>query len=403
MQLVIPVAAPLHEGVVLIAPPGHVLLLQQVPLIRPLLGGQLGMGIADVLELVHGYAEGNEGQRLLQVGEAELVRLAAEEPLGVGVGELLHGHGVDLRNVGGFAVVIRNGLAAHGHVAREGVTQLMGQNLHVEDRMVEAGEHEGRFQAGQARHVARGGLARLVLQIHQLVVDHEVDEFAGFRADFVIHFLGGSDHEGVVPRRLGVAVGEDHLLVVPHDMVDAEAFCLGVIELPAQGHEERAHLLPEGRDLLFTVVRASLLQIAHGNVVLVAEIFAHLVADADELAPDLLQTGLVVLVEFGVRLDGGGTHRAVGMLKVFLDAVEVQGLAVKGDLGGGHDLLVFVGQAALLLAQGDVGLAEQLLLQVHGDKILLAELPLDVRPEGAGRDGLAEGHLVAADGGQRVL
>ena len=74
-----------------------------------------------------------------------------------------------------------------------------------------------------------------------------------------------------------------------------------------------------------------------------------------------------------------------------------------GDLGGGHDLLILVGQAAFLLTQRDVGLTEQLLLQVHGDKILLAELPLDVRAEGAGRDGFAERHLVAAEGGQRVL
>jgi len=34
---------------------------------------------------------------------------------------------------------------------------------------------------------------------------------------------------------------------------------------------------------------------------------------------------------------------------------------------------------------------------------LLAEFPLDVRPEGAGRNGFTECHLVAAEGGQRVL
>ena len=91
------------------------------------------------------------------------------------------------------------------------------------------------------------------------------------------------------------------------------------------------------------------------------------------------------------------------MLEVFLDAVKVQGLAVEGNLGGGHDLLIFVGQAALLLTQRDVGFTEQLLLQVHGDKVLLAKFLLDVCPEGAGRNGFAECHLVAAEGGQRVL
>ena len=189
------------------------------------------MGVADVLELVHGHAEGHEGQRLLQMREAELVRLIAEEPLGVGVGKLLHGHGVDLRDVGRFAVIVRDGLAAHGHIAREGVAQLVREHLHIKDRVVKAGEHEGRLQTRQARHVACGGLAGLVLQIHQLVVDHEVDEFAGLRADLVIHLLRGLDHEGVVARRLGVAVREDHLFVVAHDVVDAEAPGLRVIEL----------------------------------------------------------------------------------------------------------------------------------------------------------------------------
>ena len=106
MQLVIPVAAAFKERVVLIVPPRHILFLQQVPLICPLLRRQLRMGIADVLELVHGHAKGHEGQRLLQMCEAELVRLSAEEPLGIGVSKLLHGHGVDLRDVGRFTVIV---------------------------------------------------------------------------------------------------------------------------------------------------------------------------------------------------------------------------------------------------------------------------------------------------------
>ena len=113
------------------------------------------------------------------------------------------------------------------------------------------------------------------------MVDHEVDEFAGFRADLVIHLLRGLDHERVVARRLGVAVREDHLFIIAHDVVEAEALGLRVIELLAQGDKERAHLLAEGRDLLFAVIRAALLQIADGDVVLIAEVFAHLVADFD--------------------------------------------------------------------------------------------------------------------------
>ena len=106
MQLVIPVAAALHKRVVLVLAPRHILLLQQMPLVRPLLGGQLGMRIADVLELIHRHAERHKRQRLLQVRKPELVRLIAEEPLGIGIGELLHGHGVNLRDVGRFTVIV---------------------------------------------------------------------------------------------------------------------------------------------------------------------------------------------------------------------------------------------------------------------------------------------------------
>ena len=235
------------------------------------------------------------------------------------------------------------------------------------------------------------------------MVDHEIDELARLRADLVVHLLGSLHHEGIVTRGLGVSVREDHFLVVPHNMVDAETLGLRVIELLAQRHEEGAHLLAEGCDLLFAVVRAALLEIADGDVVLIAEVFAHLVADADQLVPDLLQTRLVVLVEFGVGPDGSGAHGTVGVLEILLHAVEVQRLAVEGNFRSRHNLLIFVGQAALLLAQGDVRLAEHLLLQIHAHKILLAEFLLNIRAERAGRDGLAQRDLLAAEGRQRVV
>ena len=235
------------------------------------------------------------------------------------------------------------------------------------------------------------------------MVDHEVDEFAGLRADLVVHLLRGFDHEGVVACGFGIAVREDHLFVVAHDVVESKAPGLRIIELLAKRDEDGAHLLAEGGNLFFAVVRAALLEIADGDIVLVAEVFAHLVADLDQLVPDLLQAWLVALIEIGICLDRGGAHRAVGMLEIFLQAVEVQRLAVEGDFCRGHDLLILVGQAGLLLAERDVGLAEQLFLQVHGDEILLAELPLNVRAEGAGRDGLAERDLRAAERWERVL
>lgn len=48
-----------------------------------------------MLEFVHGHAKGDEGNRLLKIGKTELIRLIAKKPPCVGIGELLHGHGVD--------------------------------------------------------------------------------------------------------------------------------------------------------------------------------------------------------------------------------------------------------------------------------------------------------------------
>ena len=73
-------------------------------------------------------------------------------------------------------------------------------------------------------------------------------------------------------------------------------------------------------------------------------------------------------------------------------------MAVKLDGGGGHDPLVFVFELALPLHQGDIGLAEAALLDVHLYKILLAELGLHVGAEGAVRDGPVHGQHQRRDG-----
>ena len=259
--------------------------------------------------------------------------------------------------------------------------------------MIEAGKDERRLQALKIGHIAGGCLAGLVLQIHQLMFDHEVDELPGFGADLMIHLLRRPDHKGIVSGRLGIAVRENHLFVTEADGVKSETLCLRLVELPAQRHQHRAYLLAESGNLFFTVVRASLLQIADRDVILIAEILTNLIADPDQLVPNFLQARLIVLIELGIRPDRRAAHLAVGILKILLHAVEVQDLAVKGNLRRGHDFLVFVGQAALALAQGDILLAEELLLQVDAHKKLLAELLFQFRAETAACDGFVEGDI----------
>ena len=76
------------------------------------------------------------------------------------------------------------------------------------------------------------------------------------------------------------------------------------------------------------LVKESVLVAVRGHQIADGTFLQHLIADTDQLIPYLLQTGLVALVELGVRLDSSGADGAVGVLKIRLYAVEIQRLAV---------------------------------------------------------------------------
>ena len=65
------------------------------------------------------------------------------------------------------------------------------------------------------------------------MVDHEVDEFTGFRTDLMVHLLGGLDHKFGVTSRFGVAVRKHHFFVIAHDVIKAKPLGLRIIEFLA--------------------------------------------------------------------------------------------------------------------------------------------------------------------------
>ena len=99
MKFMIPISSPLHELVVIVSSPRHILLFKLMPFVGPLLRCKLGMLIADMLELIHGDSERHKGYGLLKVRESVFVGIFSKEPLCISVSELLHTHGVDLSDI----------------------------------------------------------------------------------------------------------------------------------------------------------------------------------------------------------------------------------------------------------------------------------------------------------------
>ena len=160
------------------------------------------------------------------------------------------------------------------------------------------------------------------------MTDHKVNKLCCFRAHVVIHLSGLFHHEGVISGGYSIAVGIKTLFIKGIECIDAQALCLCLVEFFAQRNDLFPHLTAEIRHLLHTVVRSALLQVAHRDIVFKAQIYTHLIAQGDELLPDLFHTGLVLLIEFRIGLPGGFPQGAVIIAEKLLDAEQVQHLAV---------------------------------------------------------------------------
>ena len=79
--------------------------------------------------------------------------MVAEEVPGVGLGQQLHGLGVDLRQVRTQARIVRHRLAADGEIPLEPVAQLVGVYGDVTGGAVAVGKDEG-HPVGGTQHVA---------------------------------------------------------------------------------------------------------------------------------------------------------------------------------------------------------------------------------------------------------
>ena len=286
MVLPLPGAALAVEGDVVEAHPGHVDGGELPPGLVALCGAHLRLLVDEVLEVVHHRAVGDEGQRAGQVRVAELARVRAEEILRPGPGKELHGHGVDLAGLKRGPLALARDNEAAGEVG-EGVAGLVRDDLDVVRGAVEVGEDEGAVVAAEGGAVAAAGLALAGEDVQQLVVVHEVDELRRLGAELVVEAAPGG--EDVVRRALGLRVAAAELqgvVRVVHGVGLAQALGLAAVDGVGQGDDVLHDGLSEALDVLLRVAVALHTVVAQGDVALVAELFAHRVAQAHQLVVD---------------------------------------------------------------------------------------------------------------------
>ena len=312
MQLALPPGAAAVEGQVVKVDPRAVLLFQLEPLGVALVGGQVGILVHDVLELVHGAAVGKEHKAVLGVEQGVLLGIFAEQQVVPRRGEELHGHGVDLGAFHGRAFQIGGHIGvALGHIALKGMAALMGQHVHIAGGIVPVGKDEGSLVAGQAGHVTAGHLAGTAFHIEQLVVLHKVDELGGLGAQLVVHGAGGV-HACLIARDgLGVAVLEDDGQVGEGGVGDAGALGAHGHHLLQLGHNVPCHLIPESLNFSLTVADAVHAHIGKLAVVLIAQHLRLLVQVLDDLGVQCIQLVPVGVKVTGLGFVGGAAHGGV--------------------------------------------------------------------------------------------
>ena len=156
-------------------------MLKLQPDLVPLVGGQVGLLVHDLLEFIHKAAVGQEGQTVLRVIQLILGGVRPEKQVVPGAGEKLHAHAVNLAALHAGAGQLAGQVVFHGHVGLEGVARLVGEHVHIARSAVEVGEHE-RAVAGNGLAVAALGLARTGQHVKGLPLEHIVDEAGGFGA-----------------------------------------------------------------------------------------------------------------------------------------------------------------------------------------------------------------------------
>ena len=299
--------------------------------------------------------DGAEGAQLLDevvaVLRQELGGVIAEEVPCVGAGQQLHGLGMDLRQIGTQAHIVRQGLAAVGEVALKAVAQLVGIDGDIGAGAVAVGEDEG-HPAGGAQHIAEAHAGNFIGgagHVQQVVADHLVEEVSRLRAQGMVHPAGGL---GQFLRRHGdgVALREHQRPVTGQQCFHPQPLALLLLHLQVQGGDVLLHLTAE-----FVQLRPAIAQTLHAEIAVVGEaveaVFTgQLIPGMDQLPQQFFHRRAVFHGGLLLGIVGGPAAFPVGAGQRKAQLAAAESLALHLILGGGHQLLVLGGEL------GDAGL-----------------------------------------------
>ena len=345
--------------------------------------GPLRVGVDLMLEVVHHRAVRQEGQRAGEVAVEELARVRTEKAVRPRLREKLHAHRVDLAGLHAGPDIFQRHAVAVGP-AGEGVARLVGDDLDVVLGAVEVCEDEGDLIVHDRGAVAAAGFALRGEHVHQAVAQHLAEEHRRLRAELAVELHALCQNVVRRARRTRVSAAELQRGVgKAHRILLADALGLTAIDLRRDGDDIFPHRGAEGLDVLLRVAVSAHAVIAELGIAVVAELAAHRVAQLHELVIDAVEVRLMLLIPCALGLPSG---EAAGIVRVGLEGAQLGervGLALKRDLGGGDELLVFLRQLVFLLQLADDLRGEGLARDLRVDEHQVAEFRREVRAEGA--------------------
>ena len=313
----------------------------------------------------------------------ELARVRAEETLRPRPCEKFHRHRVDLAALhAGPDRGIRHTVTVHPRGKR--VPRLVRHDLHVVLRAVEVRKNERDFVLAEARAVAAARLAGGREHIHQLVVEHHIEELAGLGRERLVEFFAVRQNRVRVAAGLGVAAAEHKRIVGKvHRILFPEALCLLTVDAVRQRDEVFDHRRAEFFHVVLAVAVAPHAVVAERGVAAVAELFAHRVAQMDHFVVNVVKLRLMLLIPSTFCFPSSEAARVVGVVFERRELRDRVHAALKRDLRAGDQLAVRLREVVFLLALRDdlrrEGFARD--LSVHEHQI--AELRLEVLAERA--------------------
>jgi hypothetical protein len=266
------------------------------------------------LEVVDRGAVGKKQHRVEQVLAPVRLGIASEEAPHLRPREIFERHGVDLGRFVGRHEVVDGALLAAAPIL-EGMAELVHERPHVGAAAVEVGEHERHAARREVRAIRPEGFARAPFDVEQVALQHHFDEFAERGIDRRERFARPREDPSPVAERDDALLHAQRSFVPEVNALQTARATDPAHELVREGNDDPRDFVPIARHVGRAVVDAAHAPVAQRQIVLVAELARHPVAQAHELVEDPVEPLAAFLEDAPARLFGRVARRPIGILQ----------------------------------------------------------------------------------------